>query len=1031
MKIKIILLYFFISIVTSILLYAQTGRIRFDHISIENGLSQSVVTCIYKDKEGFMWFGTQDGLNKYDGYKFTVYKSVPFDSTSLSDNWIQAITEGENGHLWIGTYSGGLFDMDKENETFINYRNIPGNKNSLINNRVWTLWTDKSGSIWIGTSGGLDKFNIQKKNFTHFKNMKNKTGSKNGVAVNSIYEDKNGIIWVGTWGSGLMSYDKEKNIFTIYNFNKEKKSGFNYVKTIYPLDNDLWLGTSFGLLRFDKVNKDFKYYPFSGNKSYSIQNSVLSINKDSDGSLWVGTHNNGLYKVDINTGQFSEYIKDVSDPHSISDNWISAVYKDSENIIWLGTGKGINRILPYSKYFLHFGNKPGDPNSLSADEVNSIFEDHNGIIWVGTWGGGLNRFDITKKTFKCYMYSSAVNKNKSNDIVWSVFEDSDNKLWVGTYSGLKVFDRETDKFKDPPFETGLIRNNNISDVFQDSFGYLWIGTWGGGLYKYDKIKNKMTAYISDASDSSSISNNLISVIYEDNKNNLWIGTNAGGLNLYNYKENKFYHFLYNPKNTNSLSNNNVTSLYRDRHNRLWIGTWGGGLNMLDLKTNSFKHYTETEGLSNNIIYGILADENNYLWISTSNGLSRFNMSSRSFIIYDDKDGLGNNQFSQGYLKCRNGEMMFGGINGITVFNPDSVSVNKKIPKVVFTSFMVFNKEHKLITLKNGNKEIILNYDEHDFSIEFSALDFVRPDKNHYAYKLEGYDRNWIYSNHRRKVYYTNMEPGVYTFKVKASNSDNIWTDKASLLTIKIIPPFWKTWPFMIVVLLAVLSLIYLIHRYRLEQLLKFERIRNTIAVDLHDDIGASLTRISLFSHAALRSLSKLHLNKNTNVPVEQVESLLAEIDENSRELISSMSDIVWAVNPKNDSFDKISIRMKDYTAKVFEANEIDYEIFIDPALSSLVLPMDLRRNIFMIYKEGIANILRHANASQVVIKLFREKEDIIISIHDDGKGFSVDGVNSGNGLKNINERAASFKGFSEIISEPGRGTTLTVILKLP
>ena len=1033
MRKKIIQSYFFLIIIIPFILYPQADRIKFDHISIADGLSQSVVTCIYKDKEGFMWFGTQDGLNKFDGFKFTVYKSVPFDSTSLADNWIQAITEGENGHLWIGTYSGGLFELDKNNGTFINYKNIRGNLNSIMNNRVWALLKDKSGTIWIGTSGGLDRFDKREKIFTHFKDLGNTNGSKNSIAVNSIYEDKSGIIWLGTWGSGLTSFDKKKNVFTnyLYSVKDQKESGFNYIKAICGDGDILWLGTSFGLLRFDKKNKSFKIIPLNSYNKFSIQNSILSITKDSDGNLLIGTHDQGLIKFEISSGKFLQQKNDASDLHSISDNWISSIYRDPEGIIWLGTGKGIDRILPYSKYFLHLSNDPANASSLSANEVNSIFEDDRGTIWLGTWGGGLNIFDMNKKSFRSFRYSYNNKISNTNEIVWSISEDHDNTLWIGTFSGLKIFDRKTLKFKNPPFSTDLIMNNNISEIYEDHFGFLWIGTWGGGLYKYDKAKKKMSVYISNASNPSSISDNIITVIYEDGKNNLWIGTNAGGLNLYDYKEDKFYHFHYNQRDINSLSNNNVTSLYEDKQNKLWIGTWGGGLNMLDLNTKAFKHFTEADGLSNNIIYGILADDNNYLWISTSNGLSRFNLANHQFITYDAKDGLGNNQFSQGYLKCRNGKMIFGGINGITIFNPADILINKNEPHVVITSFSVFNKERNLDYLKHGVREITLNYDEHDFSIEFSALDFMRPDKNHYAYILEGYDKEWVFSKNRRKVYYTNIEPGEYVFKVKASNGDNIWTQKAALLKIKIVPPFWKTLPFILVLMLAILTIIYIVHRYRLEQLLKFERIRNTIAIDLHDDIGASLTRISLFSHAALRALKKIHKSKSENVPIADVESLLTEIDDNSRELISSMSDIVWAVNPKNDSFDKITIRMKDYTIKVFEANEIDYKIFIDPGLSCLILPMDFRRNIFMIYKEGVANILRHANASRVDIKLLKEKDNILISIWDNGNGFSVDSSSSGNGLKNINQRAAAFKGASQIISEPGKGTTLNVTLKLP
>ncbi len=635
------------------------------------------------------------------------------------------------------------------------------------------------------------------------------------------------------------------------------------------------------------------------------------------------------------------------------------------------------------------------------------------------------------KKFYHYKNSNTTRADKFDEIIWSIFEGRDKNLWVGTYSGLKIFDRSIHAFKEPGLKINSFSSHNISKLFEDSRGNLWIGTWGGGLYRYNKSKNKTSLYLQNKSDNSSIDNNLITTIYEDSRKNLLIGTNAGGLNLYKYDEDKFYHFIYNPGDVNSISNNNVTCIFEDDKNRLWIGTWGGGLNMTDFEMKSFKHFTEKEGLSNNILYGILPDDNNNLWISTGSGLSRFNLNTFKFINYDAKDGLGNSQFSQGYFRCTNGNMIFGGTNGITMFNPDSIKINKNIPSVVLTSFTVFDKKRKPKNNISGTGSIILDYHEHDFAIEFSALDFIRPDKNRYAYKLEGYSTHWTYSGNRRKAYFTNMEPGRYILKVKASNGNNIWSKETALLKIKIVPPFWKTWPFISLALLLLISAVYLIHRYRLEQLLKFERIRNTIAVDLHDDIGASLTRISLFSHAALRSLKKIDKDYNEYDPINRVKKLLMEIDDNSRELISSMSDIIWAVNPKNDSFDKVTIRMKDYAVKIFEANEVDYNIFIEPRLSYLHLPMDFRRNIFMIYKESITNIIKHANASEVEIKLFKDKENVVLSIKDNGKGFFVGNGSNGNGLKNIESRAAALNGCCKINSEPEGGTILLISLKLP
>ncbi len=1016
---------------------AQVSEIKFDHLSVKDGLSQSVVNCIYRDKKGLMWFGTQDGLNRYDGYNFKVYKSVPFDSNSLSDNWIQCITEDTSNNLWIGTYSGGIFKFNTEHETFTNYRNDPGDNNSLVNNRVWAILALKDGNIVVGTSGGLDLFNEKTGKFKHYKNVKNNLNSLSNNAVNAISEEDGGILWLGTWGGGLDQFDKKKQKFKHYFFGNAGSPGnaHNFIKSIYKDKNTLWLGTRNGLIKFEKKTGSFEIIKLSGiTTDYPDQNSILSLTKGSRGQLWIGTHNNGLYIYDPSTGKSKNYLQTSFNPGGVSDNWISALYNDPYDVLWCGTGKGIDKLLPLTRYFMHVSNDAKKLLGLNTAEINAVTEDHNGIIWIGTWDNGLYRFDRKASTIKQYIHNPANLFSLPNNIVWSILEDKENNLWVGTYAGIKIFDQKLQKFKNPPFYSGLLKNHNISELYQDSRDYIWIGTWGGGLYCFDTQNKKLTGYQYNQADSSSISNNLITSIYEDSKNNLWIGTNAGGLNRFIYSRQKFIRYQYNKKDINSISNNNVTTIHEHKDHSLWIGTWGGGINKFLPQSNRFSNYTESEGLSNNVIYGILEDQHGILWLSTGNGLSRLDPKTGKFIIYNVKDGLDNAQFRRGFTKCRDGLMIFGGINGLTLFYPDSIKVDNNKPPLVITSFEVFNTNNPKNIVIPPSGKVFLKYFDHDFAIGFSLLDFNRSDKNNYSYMLEGYDDKWSFIGNRRKAYYTNLSPGSYTFKVKASNGDNIWNPKETQLKIIIIPPFWKTWWFFVSLAILFLLLLYLIYRYRLGQLLKFERMRSTIAIDLHDDIGAGLTRISLFSDTALRNLEKLNtsvLEDENIISLNKMKSLLVEIGENSRNLISSMSDIVWMVNPRNDSFENITLRMKDYTTKFMELNDIDYEVEFDNTLSSISLPMDMRRNLFLIYKEAISNIIRHANATQVKIRIYKEKNFINILIHDNGAGLPAEGRSKGNGLINIKKRANSYGGNSVITSIPGKGTSLDVTLKIP
>ncbi len=1029
---------FTLTIVVGLILpavFPYGNKIKFGHLSIDNGLSQSVINCIFQDNRGFKWFGTQDGLYKFDGYVFKAYKSIPFDSASLTDNWIQAIAEDGDGTLWIGTYSGGLFEFDRDSETFKNFSHNSKIPNSLINNRIWSILIAKNGLIWIGTSGGLEMFDKTANVFSHYVNNPDSSNGLSNNAVNAVCEDDNGCLWLGTWGGGLDKFDEKKKTFSHFIFGKKGSAEYsdNFIKTVAEDGNYLWLGTKRTLLKFNKTNgKVDRYFIDKENISYPDENSILSLLLDSQKKLWIGTHDNGLYLLDTKTGNISNFKYDRRNPYTISDNWISSLYRDSQGIYWFGTGKGVDKMLPYSLDFDNIEGTSSTPDSFGSTEINSIFEDHEGLVWIGTWNAGLYKYDPVTKKSECYKHSVSDPGSLINDIVWGVFEDSDNILWVGTYAGLTILDRKTGKFKRPPFSYSELHNQNISEIYEDSKHFMWIGTWGGGLYRYDKTKNTLNAYLSDPEDPSSLSDNLITCIYEDRDENLWIGTNAGGLNKFDYKNRKFERFEYNAKNPSTLSNNNISSVFQDSNGMLWVGTWGGGLNALNMKTKVFEHYTESDGLSNNIILGIIEDSYKNLWLSTNRGLSRFDLNTHLFINYDAKDGLGNDQFSQGCVKLKNGSMLFGGLNGISVVYPDNIGVDAYRPAVAITSFRIFNKEKKTGREISGVKNIVLNYLEHDFSIEFSGLDYSRPDKIKYAYRLEGYDENWIYIGNNRYAYYTNMEPGEYIFKVKAANRDNFWSAEPTTLKITIIPPFWKTWPFFLLIAFLASALVYIIYKFRVEQLLKVERMRTSIATDLHDDIGASLTRISLFSDAALRSLHKFSFRgKNENGPLGSVESLLTEIGDNSRRLIGSMSDIVWTVNPQNDSFENITIRMMDYTSKLFEVNEIDYRITVDPGLSSLSLPMDFRRNLFLIYKESISNIVKHAEATQVEINVLKENGSLVLVIEDNGKGFAGNGGGMGNGLKNIQRRTSAFGGNFQVSSRSGNGTLLKAVMKLP
>lgn len=812
-------------------LFSQTGNLKFERISIEKGLSQSVVYSIFQDSRGFLWIGTQDGLNRYDGYSFRVYKSKPYDSTSLSDSWIQAITEDKKGNLWIGTHNGGLYKFDRKEDRFTNFRNIPLNPNSLINNRIWTLYLDKSENLWIGTSGGLDKFDISKESFTHYGRIDNQEFGLSNNAVNSICEDGDGVLWLGTFGGGLNRFDKSKGVFSHFTFDQGKPelSGANRIKAIFDdRKGSLWLGTYSGLIRFDKKSSSSVRYLINEQPSgQPNKNSILAIYEDQKGNLWAGTHDEGLNLFDPASGKFTGYQNIPMNSGSLSDNWVQAIFQDRSGVLWVGTGNGLNKTIPGNQNFAVIQNNPTQANSLSANEVNALFEDHDGVIWVGTWRGGLNSYDRRTNSFKTYKHNPADPSSLPDNMVWTVFEDSRRDIWVGTYAGLSRFDRKSGRFttiRKNGSDPNSISHNNISAVYEDSYGYLWVGTWDGGLNKLSSDRKTIERYTYNPSAPKGLSNDLINVIYQDSKKRLWIGTQGGGLNLYNYKENDFKCYKYNSHDRNSLSNSSVKSICEDSHGIIWIGTWGGGLNKFDPEKNQFTHFSEAEGLANNSIYAILADNSGDLWISTNKGLSRFNTSSGRFVNYGPENGLANEQFNPGSLKCKDGTMMFGGINGITVFDPAKVKINYTKPQIILTSVKKFSEEVNFEKLISEKGAITLNYDENYITVEFASLDFSHPERNQYAYMLEGVDKGWTYSGSRRIAYYTDLQPGEYILHIKATNSDNVWNDEGISIPVHIIPPFWATLWFRLAAIMVLVMLVLLYVRMKVNAVQK-QKIR--------------------------------------------------------------------------------------------------------------------------------------------------------------------------------------------------------------
>ena len=785
---------------------AQKPTLKFQHLSLEEGLSQSTVYTILQDSKGFMWFGTQDGLNKYDGYQFTIYRHDPQDANSLSHNEVFSLYEDRTGTLWIGT-NNGLNQFDRQRDQFIHYFHDRQNPNSLSHNTVWSIYEDNAGMLWVGTNGGgLNQFDRQQNQFVSFQHDPKNPHSLSHNSVWPFYQDKKGILWIGTDGGGLNEFDRLKNQFRHYLPNAlDIDSLSNFITSIYEDGGGtLWIGTTNGLHQFDRQLRTFIHYFHDPKNPNSLSHrSVWAIFEDNLGHLWVATDGGGLNLFDRQTKTFVHYQHDPQNPNSLNGDAILSLYQDRAGTMWVGTGGGgVNYFNPQPEKFAHYFHDSHNADTLSNNYVLSIHEDRQGILWVGTQGSGLNRFDPKRQNVTHYQHDLQNPNSLTHNDVSSIYEDSFGALWIGTYGGgLSKFNRTQNKFisfqhhADNP---NSLNSNYVLSIFEDSTKTLWFGT-REGLDQFNRQTNQFVHHIHDPNNPNSLSHNTVAFIYEDTKGVLWVGTYGGGLNQFDRQQNSFVRYQHHKNDPTSLSHNEIAAICEDNTGTLWIGTLGGGLNKFDRVTGRFHAYREKDGLANDMIYGILADNQGYLCLSSNKGISKFNPKTEQFRNYDVLDGLQSNEFNAVAHKNQRGELFFGGINGFNVFYPARVKDNPYIPPIVVTDFKIFTKSVRFG--KNSplqqhigeTDEMTLSYKQSFFSFEFAALNFIQSSKNQYAYQLEGLDSDWNEIGSRHHAYYTNVPHGDYIFRVRGSNNDNIWNKQGAAIKMTILPPPWKTW----------------------------------------------------------------------------------------------------------------------------------------------------------------------------------------------------------------------------------------------
>lgn len=1008
---------------------------KFERLTTEHGLSNNNIKTINQDNEGFIWIGTEKGLNRYDGRNIKSYYKDEKDNFSISYDKFDEIYKDTDSNIWMTTANGELIKYDYEFERFINYK--------LLDNIYGMDWftsvvDDGKGNLILGSSTGLHLFNKSTGKSSFMLSKKNLNQYIQPYGVTCLLKDNRNRIWVGTYFFGLFVLDSNKNI-------------------IKHLQND------------------------STDNSSLSNNKIQNIFLDSKNNIWIGTLN-GLNLFNENENKFYVFKNDPDNSSSISHNNITSICEDKNNVIWIGTRRGgLNKFLG-SGNFINFKNDEGDISSLSNDHIDNLFVDKSNVLWIGTFGGGISKLDCQQKKFFLISKLFKNNVNNFQSTVGSISEDSSGSIFVTVRfsDGIFKFGKQDNNnlyYKGFEFISKIITESILGRIIEVKKGIVWLNSYFGELIEYDLKKQKLVnlfkvdkfrfneicmkdyfLYIGtenrgilkfdlnkkefvplDSVLNANLNLNILD-LFTDKKNNLWICTIQNGIFRYEFEKKSLTNFKSEENNIKSISENHTTSVCEDSHGNIWVGTNNRGLNKYNESENNFTRYGTDLGLPD-VISGILEDNYGKIWLSSFDGLYMFDPINKTSIKYDKSDCIQRYDFASNVcFKDKDGLLYFGGSGGLTYFNPSDIKNNPYVPKVFLTDFQIFNESikpspenpflKKNITLA---KDITLSYKESVFSFEFAALIYNNPVKNQYSYTMEGFDKDWVYCGTRRNVTYTNLDPGNYTFRVKGSNNDGIWNVEGTSINISISPPWWQTWWFKscgatLIFLIAGYGYKKRINKFKMEKsaqeefskklLNAQEEERKKIASVLHDSIA----------HEVLITKNSSELGLRSAVSNEEFKEILNKISERSSSTLDQLRGIQFNLHPYEVEKLGLTKAIKSIVDRVTKSTELKFTVeedFIDQVFS-----VENEIHLYRIIQEAINNIIKHSSATEALLKILRSDKNVLISISDNGKGFSMDYALSKNsmGLLGISERVKVLGGSIDIISESGNGTLLKISL---
>ncbi len=1018
---------------------AQTITPKFDEITI------AIPNCVLQDKNGFIWIGSQEGLIRYDGNTLKKYQNIPFDSTSISANWVTTLAEDNYGNLWVGTISG-LNYYNQITEEFSQYILIDQNDSTISSKSISKIIVNEDGSLWIGTTDRMlfyTRIDITRRTqeTIHYQLDPKDAHSNNPEKENwifDIYKDDGNCLWIGTMHNGLIKYNTktgDTKHFT-HDLNNPYSLSHNIARSICTDSmGNIWIGTGFevandggGLNMFDTHTEKFIHFQRDSSDPTSlISDRVFPILIDRMGTFWMGFYNRGIGSINV-----SELLKnkkpDFRKLDRYSPSYIQNIYEDNIGNVWFAQlGWNLYKYDRRQNPFYYYHRVDKSSNTMSSSGIESIYIDHFKNIWFGHHTSGLDKYVPKTGIYKNYLPRQNNPDFLNSGMICGIQEDSSGFLWIATMNdGLYKMDPFKEKFQKIVFNYDGPSKRQIDLIrliLMSKSGKLYIGTIEKGLFLFDLHTNHLKAIDINQG---KVENVAVSSLLEDHEGTLWLGTLDNGFYGIKFVDDEVknvVHYFNNPSDRNSLSYNSIMDIIRPEvvdTTALWIAT-ANGLNRFDLESKSFTHFFKKDGIPDNLTLKILEDNQGNIWVACAIGIGRYDIKTRHWKSFDTGDGMPFESFGgcrQNTAKSKDGQLFFSGIPGTIGFFPEQIKDNPIIPPIKLIDFKIFNESIKLDTSILFKKSITLSHDQNAFSFEFAALNYSNPGKNQYAYKMEGFNDNWIYSGNEHTASFTNLDPGKYIFRVKGSNNQGVWNEEGATLSIIILPPWWATWWFRTLMILTLIGIGYSIYRYRINKVLEMERLRVQIASDLHDDIGSALTKIAIHSEIIQTTSEK-----------EKVSRSSQKIGSMSREIITTLSDVVWSIDSRNDTVGYLIDRMRDFLETVFPAGSIHIDFQTKGLHFDQKIDQALRQNIYLIFKEAVNNAAKHSRADEIHISMINGDGKFKMEIADNGAGINEDRKQKGHhGIENMELRAKRING-ELIIQNLEKGTKVSLIAK--